>query len=50
MMFRRKSPERAYKEFVELMGYGVKLIHAVDNILDFRYFTNLAARTGKTET
>ena len=47
MMFRRKSPERAYKEFVELMSCGVKLIHAVDNILDFRYFTTLLPELAK---
>jgi hypothetical protein len=47
MTFRRKSPERAYQEFVDLMNYGVKLIHAVDNILDFRYFTTLLPELAK---
>jgi len=47
MMFRRKSPERAYREFIDMMSYGVKFIHAVDNILDFRYFTTLLPELSK---
>jgi ribosomal peptide maturation radical SAM protein 1 len=44
---RRKSPERALMEFRELKGYGVKMIHAVDDILDPRYFHNLLPQLGK---
>jgi ribosomal peptide maturation radical SAM protein 1 len=49
MMFRRKTPERAYKEFIDVMRYGVKLIHAVDNILDFRYFNTLLPELAKLQ-
>lgn len=45
--FRRKSPERALAEFRELISTGVRMIHSVDDILDFRYFKTLLPELAK---
>lgn len=42
IVYRRKSPRRSLAEFQGLMSYGVKVIHGVDDILDFRTFKTLA--------
>jgi ribosomal peptide maturation radical SAM protein 1 len=39
--YRRKSPERALEEFRELFDYGVRMVHAVDDIMDFRYLKSV---------
>ena len=42
MMFRSKSPSRAYREFTELRDlYQCRDFYAVDNIIDHRYFKTL---------
>jgi ribosomal peptide maturation radical SAM protein 1 len=47
--FRRKSAERALEEFKGLMESGVKIVGAVDNILDYRYFKTLLPELAKLE-
>jgi len=39
--YRRKSGARALEEFRMLKEYGVRMVHSVDNIFDFRYFKSL---------
>jgi len=39
--YRRKSPARALEEFRELFGQGIKMVHAVDDIMDFKYLKTL---------
>ena len=38
LQFRSKGPEAAMREFESLLTYGVKNIHAVDNVIDSKYF------------
>jgi ribosomal peptide maturation radical SAM protein 1 len=38
LTFRSKSPERVIHDVESALRYGIKNVHAVDNILDFHYF------------
>ncbi|MDQ2873507.1 MAG: RiPP maturation radical SAM C-methyltransferase [Actinomycetota bacterium] len=38
LRFRSKSPDRVMQEIDAALSYGIRNVHAVDNILDFRYF------------
>lgn len=42
MQFRSKSPERVLSELKQLVErYGIRRVHATDNIIDFKYYENL---------
>jgi ribosomal peptide maturation radical SAM protein 1 len=47
MMFRSKSSKRAVAEFTDLLSRHPRTIYGVDNILDFRYFTELLPELAK---
>lgn len=47
--YRRKTPERALREFTHVAGLGVRSIHATDNILDHRYFDTLLPALEKAD-
>ncbi|MDQ2873504.1 MAG: RiPP maturation radical SAM C-methyltransferase [Actinomycetota bacterium] len=38
LQFRSKSPDRVLQEIDAALAYGIRNVHAIDNILDFRYF------------
>jgi ribosomal peptide maturation radical SAM protein 1 len=47
LRYRRKSPDRALRDFRHVMAYGVPSINATDNILDMRYFEELLPELAK---
>lgn len=44
LSYRRKSSERILEELQRTMGYGIKVLHCVDNILDPAYFDDVLPR------
>ncbi len=49
LQFRSKSPDNVLREIHAALSYGIQNVHAVDNILDFRYFRTVLPELAKRE-